>query len=177
MRDVEEEEKDLIGQMTSSQDKFFGYRTGDKIRETMDALLDQLNKRKDNKGLCNTAIWWFVVRPEMVDGKMDDSSFVIGLKDLLIEGPKVNIHTILWNADIKSAQKFQIDKAWFKDRICLEMTSEESKIVNGSEMKQMPEGFKAVLISNNIMRFRVYDLPDGKWMNSLFSRLKSLKTK
>lgn len=177
MRDVEEEEKDLIGQMTSSQDKFFGYRTGDKIRETMDALLDQLNKRKDNKGLCNTAIWWLVVRPEMVDGKMDDSSFVIGLKDLLIEGPKVNIHTILWNADIKSAQKFQIDKAWFKDRICLEMTSEESKIVNGSEMKQMPEGFKAVLISNNIMRFRVYDLPDGKWMNSLFSRLKSLKTK
>jgi predicted nucleic acid-binding Zn-ribbon protein len=174
MRDIEEEEKDLIGQLASTQDKYFKYSNGEKTRETMNALLDQLSKRKTNKGLCSTAIWWFVVRPEMLDEKINDSSFVIGIKELLSDGPKVNIHTVLWNADIKAAQKFQIEKTMFKDRICLEMTSEESKIINGSEMKQMPEGFKAVLISNNTMRLRVYDLPDGKWMNALFDRLKKL---
>ena len=97
---------------------------------------------------------------------------VIDLKELLNHGAQYNIHTILWNADIKKAQKLQIDRTLFRDRICLDMSAEDSRIVNGNELRPAPEGFKAVFIGNNTMRFRVYDLPDGKWMNGLFARLK-----
>jgi len=52
--------------------------------------------------------------------------------------------------------------------------TEESKLVNGEELKPMPTGFKAVLMGQNATRFRVYDLPDGKWMNNLFDRLNNI---
>ena len=55
------------------------------------------------------------------------------------------------------------------------MTTEESKLVNGEELKPMPTGYKAVLIGQNVRKFRVYDLPDGAWMSSLFERLKAMK--
>lgn len=124
--------------------------------------------------MCKNGIWWFFIRPEVTNGGVDDSSLIIDLKELLQNGPDVNVHTILWNADIKRAQKMQMDRSLFKDRICLEMSPEESKIVNGAEIKPMPEGYKALLIGNNTMRFRVCDSPDGKWMNSLFDRLNSI---
>ena len=174
MRDVEDDEKDLIGQLASTQKELFTYGTGDSVRDTLNKLLDQVERRKNNKTLCKNGIWWFFIRPEVTNGGVDDSSLIIDLKELLQNGPDVNVHTILWNADIKRAQKMQMDRSLFKDRICLEMSPEESKIVNGTEIKPMPEGYKALLIGNNTMRFRVYDLPDGKWMNSLFDRLNSI---
>ena len=68
----------------------------------------------------------------------------------------------------------QLNKSLFKERVCMEMSTEESRFVNGEDLKPMPTGFKAVLIGQNAMRFRVYDLPDGKWMNDLFERLNNL---
>ena len=99
---------------------------------------------------------------------------VIDLKELLQEGPKNNIHVVIWTGDVKKAQMLQLNKSLFKERICMEMSTEESKLVNGEDLKPMPTGFKAVLIGQNAIRFRVYDLPDGKWMNSLFNRLNNI---
>lgn len=174
MRDIEEEEKDLIGQLASTQADLFKYSTGEKYREVLKWLLGELDNRRNKTKPCDRALWWFLVRPEIINEVGDDSAAVIDLKELIQNGPQYNIHTILWNADIKRAQKMQIDRTLFKDRICLDMSSDDSKAVNGSELKPAPEGYKAVLIGNNTMRFRVYDLPDGKWMNDLFSRINSV---
>ena len=98
---------------------------------------------------------------------------MIDLKELLQTGPKYNIHTILWNCDVKRAQTFQLTRNLFKERVCLEMSSEEAKLVNGEDLKPMPSGFKAVLTGQNSRKFRIYDLPDGMWMERLFERLKN----
>lgn len=177
MRDIEEEEKDLAGQLTSMNPELFQYSTGEEYREILNRMLDELEERKNKTKPCSKALWWLLIRPEIINGTGDDSAMVINLKELLHYGPRYNLHVILWNADVKKAQKMQIDRTLFKDRICLEMSAEDSKNVNGSELKPAPEGFKAVLIGNNTMRFRVYDLPDGKWMNELFVRLKNIMPK
>jgi hypothetical protein len=52
------------------------------------------------------------------------------------------------------------------------MTGEESKFVNGEELKPAPQGYKAVLVGQNSIRFRVYELPGGEWMSRLFERLR-----
>lgn len=172
MRDIEEEERDLAGQLMSMHPQFFQYRAGERYREVLNQMLDELEARRSQTKPCSRALWWFLIRPEIVNGVGDDSTMVIDLKELLNHGAQYNIHTILWNADIKKAQKLQIDRTLFRDRICLDMSAEDSRIVNGNELRPAPEGFKAVFIGNNTMRFRVYDLPDGKWMNGLFARLK-----
>ncbi len=177
MRSVEEEETDLIGQMTSNYQAFFKYSTGENLKNVLRFLLQELDERRGGTKSAKKAIWWFLVRPEVEQTVMDDSNVIIDLKELLQIGPKYNIHVVLWNADIKLAQKMQLDRTLFKERICLEMNSEDSKQVNGSELKPAPSGFKAILVGNNTMRFRVYDLPDGKWMNMLFERLNGILNK
>lgn len=94
------------------------------------------------------------------------------MEQFMQSGPKYNIHVVFWTGDVKKAQALQLNRALFRERICLEMSGEESKLVNGDELKPMPTGFKAVLIGRNATKFRVYDLPDGRWMSSLFDRLK-----
>ena len=106
-----------------------------------------------------------------MDGIDGNSSQLINLRELLQMGPKYNIHTIVWNADPKRAQSLQIGKEIFRDKVCLAMIQEDWKIVMGNEPRIAPTDYKALYISNNTIPFRVYDLPDGKWMNSLFERL------
>ena len=173
LRDIDEEEKDLFGQLTSTHENLFVYNKGDNFSQVLGKLLDELEDRKSGIKDSAKAIWWLLVRPEMI-GDFSGND-VIDLKELLQNGPKYNIHTIVWNADIKNAQKLQIGSNMFNERICLDMNSDDSKTVNGRELKPEPEGYKAVLIGNNTMRFRVYDLPDGGWMNSLFDRLNALE--
>ena len=105
----------------------------------------------------------------------DNSAQIINLKELLQKGPKYNIHTIIWNADPKRAQVLQLGKELFRDKVCLGMASEDWKIVVGSEPRVTPMDYKALFVSNNTIPFRVYDLPDGKWMNRLFERLDRYK--
>ncbi len=177
MRSIDDEEKDYFGHLTSGFPALFKYSTGENFKEVLRVLLDELDARRSNSSSNRKAIWWFVVRPEMMNGLSDDGNFIIDMKELLQNGPKYNIHVVIWNSDLKQAQKLQFDKSLFKERICLEMTPEESKIVNGAELKPMPNGYKAIVIGNNTMRFRIYDLPDGKWMNMLFERLNKIITK
>jgi hypothetical protein len=171
MRSVEEEEKDRFGQLTSNFSALYKYNTGSQFMASLQYLLNELGARQEGSKPKDKAIWWFVVRPELMNASGMAGNVVIDFKELLQEGPKYNIHVVMWNSDVKKAQNLQLSKSLFKDRICLEMSAEESKLVNGEELKPMPNGFKAVLIGQNTMRFRIYDLPDGKWMNKLFERL------
>lgn len=174
MRSVEEEETDRFGQMASHFPELFTYSTCDEMGDALSSLLKELDRRRDGMSSANRPVWWFLARPELVQGLGDQSQQIIDLRELLQEGPKYGIHVVVWNADPKQAQQLQLDRHLFQDRVCLEMTAEECKAVNGSELKPMPEGCKAVLIGKHTMRFRIYDLPDGKWMEALFDRLLSL---
>lgn len=174
MRSIEEEERDRFGQLASHFPELFTYGTGEQIGDALDALLKELDRRRDGLASKEKAVWWFLVRPELVQGLGDQSQRIIDLKELLQEGPGYGIHVVLWNGDVRQSQKLQLERRLFQERVCLEMTPEESKTVNGSELKQEPEGYKAVLIGKHTMRFRIYDLPDGRWMEALFARLSGL---
>lgn len=171
MRSAEEEENDRFGQLTSNL-PLYRYTTGAKFPALLQALLDELEARQSKSKPCGRAIWWFVARPELMAGMSGGKNVVVDLQQLLQSGPQYNIHVVLWTGDVKKAQALQLKRALFRERICLEMSGEESKLVNGDELKPMPTGFKAVLIGRNAAKFRVYDLPDGRWMSSLFDRLK-----
>ena len=174
MRSDEEEEIDRLGQLTSNFPAFYKYNTGNQFGASLQFLLNEMEARRNGSKPKNKSIWWFVVRPELMEISNGAGNSIIDLKELLQEGPKNNIHVVIWTGDVKKAQILQLNKSLFKERICLEMSTEESKMVNGEDLKPMPTGFKAVLIGNNTMRFRVYDLPDGKWMNKLFTRLNNV---
>ena len=174
MRSAEDEENDRFGQLTSNFPELYKYNRGDRFISSLQYLLDELEERQNGSRSSDKAIWWFIARPELMP-LSHGGSVVIDFKELLQAGPKYNIHVVLWNSDIKKAQSLQLNKSLFKERICLEMTTEESKLVNGEELKPMPTGYKAVLIGQNVRKFRVYDLPDGAWMSSLFERLKAMK--
>lgn len=174
MRSVEEEENDRLGQLTSNFPAIYKYNTGSHFVSSLQFLLNEMESRQNGSKPKNKAIWWFIVRPELMSISNGAGNVVIDLKELLQEGPKNNIHVVIWTGDVKKAQMLQLNKSLFKERICMEMSTEESKLVNGEDLRPMPTGFKAVLIGQNAMRFRVYDLPDGKWMNNLFDRLNSI---
>lgn len=174
MRSVEEEENDRLGQLTSNFPAIYKYNTGSQFVSSLQFLLNEMEARQNGSKPKNKAIWWFIVRPELMSISNGAGNVVIDLKELLQEGPKNNIHVVIWTGDVKKAQMLQLNKSLFKERICMEMSTEESKLVNGEDLRPMPTGFKAVLIGQNAMRFRVYDLPDGKWMNNLFDRLNSI---
>ena len=170
LRSVEEEENDMFGQLTSNFPKLFHYRAAASFKESLELILAELDKRQNGTVSPKKPIWWLVSRPELAD--MNNSgSLIIDLKELLQQGPRYNLHVLMWTSDVKQAQKLQFNKAMFKDRVCLEMTSEESKLVNGDELKLELAGYKAARIGQNTMKFRIYDQPDGKWMDSLFARL------
>ena len=176
MRSVEEEENDRLGQLTSNFPAIYKYNTGSKFVSSLQYLLNEMEARQNGSKPKNKAIWWFIARPELMSASNGAGNVVIDLKELLQEGPKNNIHVVIWTGDVKKAQMLQLNKSLFKERVCMEMSTEESKFVNGEDLKPMPTGFKAVLIGQNAMRFRVYDLPDGKWMNDLFERLNTYFT-
>lgn len=174
MRSVEEEENDRLGQLTSNFPAIYKYNTGSQFVSSLQFLLNEMEARQSGSKPKNKAIWWFIARPELMSISNGAGNVVIDLKELLQECPKNNIHVVIWTGDVKKAQMLQLNKTLFKERICMEMSTEESKLVNGEDLNPMPTGFKAVLIGQNAMRFRVYDLPDGKWMNNLFDRLNSI---
>lgn len=174
MRSVEEEENDRFGQLTSNFPAIYKYNTGNQFASSLQFMLNEMEARQNGSKPKNKAIWWFIVRPELMGISNGAGNVVIDLKELLQEGPKNNIHVVIWTGDVKKAQMLQLNQSLFKERICMEMSTEESKLVNGEELNPMPTGFKAVLIGQNAMRFRIYDLPDGKWMNHLFDRLNSI---
>ena len=171
MRDSQYEAKDLLKQVAYACPKAFSYGTGENIKQTIDALCNELEDRANKVHDCDKALWWIVVRPELVTSLSTDIALNSGLKELLQRGPQYNIHTVIWNSDVKLAQGLQLNRNLFKDRICLEMTSDDCKYVNGSEFKAMPGGYKAILIRDSSMLFRTYDLPDGIWMEMLFERI------
>lgn len=173
MRSAEEEEEDRFGQLTSNFPAIYTYSTGSQFGTTLHHLLDELDARQNDSSTSKKAIWWFLARPELMTMSNGGGNTVIDLKELLQTGPKYNIHTIFWNCDVKRAQTFQLTRNLFKERVCLEMSSEEAKLVNGEDLKPMPSGFKAVLTGQNSRKFRIYDLPDGMWMEKLFERLKN----
>ena len=175
IRSIDEEERDLVGQMTAQYHNLFMYCTGEKFAEALDWLLSELDGRAKKTKASIHALWWILIRPEIIIGLEDNSAQIISLKELLQKGPKYNIHTIIWNADPKRAQVLQLGRELFRDRICLGMSSEDWKIVVGSEPRVAPMDYKALFVSNNTIPFRVYDLPDGKWMNRLFERLDMYK--
>lgn len=170
LRSDAEEEADRLGQLTSKYPKLFHYYTANQLEESLTVLLKELDNRRNNSAACQKPIWWLVARPEIapIQGK---SNLVIDLKELLHYGPQYNIHVLMYNGDIGLSQKFQLNKSFFKERVCLEMSAEESKQINEGEVKSLPSGYKAVLIGQNTMRFRIYDLPDGRWMGALDERL------
>ena len=172
MRSVEEEEMDRFGQLASHFPGMYKYNTGAQFMPALQYMLDELELRQSGSHSSKTALWWLIARPELLSTDGSAGSMIIDLKELLQKGPKYNIHVVIWNRDVKRAQNLQLTKALFKERICMEMTAEESKLINGDEIKPMPSGYKAVLIGENLQRFRIYDLPDGRWMNALFERLK-----
>ena len=171
VRSIDEEERDLVGQLTSKYQNLFKYSTGTHFGSALTWFLSELDRRVNKKSPINHALWWLLIRPEIMDGIDGNSSQLINLRELLQMGPKYNIHTIVWNADPKRAQSLQIGKEIFRDKVCLAMIQEDWKIVMGNEPRIAPTDYKALYISNNTIPFRVYDLPDGKWMNSLFERL------
>ena len=171
LRSEDDEENDRFGQLTSNLPSIYKYNTGQQFNASLQYLLNELEARENGSKPRNRAIWWFIARPELLSTSNAMGNIVIDLKELLQSGPKYNIHVVLWNGDVKMSQSLQLSKSLFKERICLEMTSEESKLVNGEELKPMPAEFKAALIGKNLIRFRVYDLPDGRWMDDLFARL------
>jgi len=175
MRSIDEEERDLVGQMTAKYKNLFKYSTGGKFAEVLNWLLSELDGRANKTKASSHALWWILIRPEMMNGIDDNSTQIINLKELLQKGPKNNIHTIIWNADPKRAQVLQLGKEPFRDKVCLGMESEDWKIVVGSEPRVAPMDYKALFVSNNTIPFRVYDLPDGKWMNRLFEKLDRYK--
>lgn len=174
MRSVDEEENDRLGQLTSNFPAIYKYNTGSQFVSSLQYLLNEMEVRQNGSKPKNKAIWWFIARPELMNVSNGAGNVVIDLKELLQEGPKNNIHVVIWTGDVKKAQMLQLNKTLFKERVCMEMSTEESKFVNGEDLKPMPTGFKAVLIGQNAMRFRVYDLPDGKWMSNLFERLNNI---
>lgn len=161
------ERRDLFGQLTWKHKQYFEYGAAENFEKNLLELQDILYKRRANEISSDEPLWWLVVKPEQV---CDYNSNLI---QILKEGPQYNIHTILWNSDVIRAQFMQIDKSHFEDIICLEMNKDEIKYVYGRELQPEPKGFNAVLIGHryNRMRFRVYDLPEGNWMNILFDRL------
>lgn len=173
MRSIEEEELDRFGQTASHFPELFTYGTVEQAGNMLDSLLGELDRRRDGLTSGKKALWWFAARPELSPDFGKDGQRIIDLKELLQTGPKYNIHTVLWNADPRQAKRLQLDKHMFDQRVCLEMTAEESRLINGNEWKSEPNGYKAVLAGKHTMRFRIYDLPDGAWMEMLFERLRS----
>ena len=168
-RNIEDEEKDLFGQLSVSYPNLFNYDKGEGLYKTLDLILDEVDKRKSDAQRCKNEVWWFVVRPEMINNL--SQTFVTDFKELLSAGPKVNIHVVLWNYDVKQAQELQINRNMFSERICLEMNSDDMRAVNGTELKPAPNGYKVSVVGANTIRFRAFDLPEGLWMNQLFERL------
>jgi len=174
-RSSQDEEKDLFGYFASSFGKLFTYDRGAEIQRTVGKICDEMEERKNDSNRCKQAIWWFVVRPEMVSGLFQNSSFVTDFRDVLINGPKYNIHVVMWNYDIKLLQN-QVARHMFKDLVCLEMSTDDLKFVNGADINPVPQGYMASRVGTSTMRFRVYDFPgeDGLWINQLEERIKSL---
>ena len=173
MRSIDDEERDIAGQLTSSFREFFTYGGADQCTGMLSSLLDELEKRKADPGRCADSIWWMLIKPEMISKLIDNSNFTIELKELLMDGPKYNIHTVLRSYDVKKAGKLQVEN-FFDDRLCLEMNSDDMRFVTGRDVKKELVGYKALLAGNRSMSIRLYDTPDKAWINQLFARLNSI---
>lgn len=172
LRSIEEEEKDYIGQLTSRYPKLFSYSKAEQIHHSLNYLLKELDDRRNGKS-SKRAIWWILLMPELISNLSDDSNFIIGLKEILTSSYEYNIHVILWTANPKKAQDLQLDRASFKDKVCLEMSNEDIKLVVGTELQGELSDYKAIHLGANRMRFHIYEIPDGYWMNRFHDRLRN----
>lgn len=170
-RTIEEEEKDYIGQLASRYPKLFSYYKADQIRQSLNFILKELDDRRNGKD-CKKAVWWILLMPELISNLADDSNFIIGLKEVMASSYEFNIHVIVWTANPKRAQELQLDKIIYKDKICLEMSNEDIKLVVGTELQNELREHKAIHLGTNRMRFHIYEIPDGQWMNQLHDRLR-----
>lgn len=170
LRSSDDAENDRLGQFASNLPKYFNYHTGDDFENVLNAVLDELELRKTSAQSNYDDIWWMIVQPERRLNVNNNSNTIMDLKNLLSESHKYKIHILLWNADISKAETLQIEKGYFHSRICLEMSEAEFKIVNSGTVKNPPAGYKALYISSSAIVFRVFNLPDGKWMESLMKK-------
>lgn len=174
LRSMEEAKDDRFGQLSESIPALCGFSERDEFRNTMNMLLDELERRQSGAAQPGEEIWWFVAEPERIDNGADSAVMVSDLKILLQQGPKYHMHTILRNRDVTGVQKLTLMPALFDDRIYLEMTNTDLAMVNGSAVPVQPSGYGAVYAARTGMtRFRAYDLPDSEWMQRLYDRLQS----
>ena len=52
------------------------------------------------------------------------------------------------------------------------MSNEDVKLVVGTELQGELNDYKAIHLGANRMRFHIYEIPDGMWMNQFHERLK-----
>lgn len=171
LRTIDEEEKDYIGQLASNYPKLFSYYKADQLRQSLNLLLKELDDRRNGKS-CKRAIWWILLMPELLSDFANDPNFVVGLREILSSSYEHNIHVVVWTANPKKAQELQLNQITYKDKICLEMSNEDVKLVVGTELQGELSDYKAIHLGSNRMRFHIYEIPDGMWMNQFHERLK-----
>ncbi|MGI6500022.1 MAG: FtsK/SpoIIIE domain-containing protein [Anaerostipes sp.] len=168
----DDQKDDIFSQIAPYCSRLCSYGCGTEFKSTLNEILDELEKRTLEGNTCRTPIWWFVLRPEMYGDSLQDIDVAMGLKKLLENGGKYGIHLVVWNADIYTAKSYQLSTKLFKDRFCLEMTSEEMKQLELPELKTAPEDYKVCgFLHGNVIRFRAYDVPTGKWIDQLKGQL------
>ena len=171
MRSPGDAQMDRFGQLASSFPQLVTYTKGDGFAPILNKFMTLMDRRRQDPSN-RKPVWWFIARPELLQDL--SGQLVIDFKELLQTGYKYNINLLVWNGDIKRTRLLQIERQLFKEKICLEMSTEDVKYVLDYELKPMPAGYKAVLSGNNTMNFRVYDLPDANWMDRLFQRIAGL---
>ena len=167
-RHYDDAQIDRLSQLAAHFPHLFDYQRSGSIRTVLNQLLDELSQRQNGRNA--PTIWWLLCQPEAERNL--NSSIATDIHELLREGPRYGIRTIIWTRSLNDASAFQFHQnvQMFSEKIYLEMPTEDLKLLS-REQTMMPKGYKALYVGGNSMYIRIYDLPEDEWMEMLYQRL------
>ena len=92
------------------------------------------------------------------------------LQEILLYGPALSIHTILWTRDSSRLAQMQISSFPATEKLLLEMESTVCQNILGRKPKNEPKGWSA--ISGSELKLRVYNLPAKNWVEKMILKLR-----
>ena len=173
-----------FGQLLENFPDFADNDLGSSLQKTIELLNDQLEQRMSGQDMSQpdgqspgdatswTPLLWILSRPETVRDLSDED--IMRLGSILYNGPRYKIQTVVWTGYLKPAvETLRLKPEMFHDKLCLEMPPDSLKSVLGEEPVKKPNGYKAIYSGASMVLTRIYDLPKGNWMETLFGRLKA----
>ena len=145
------------------------YGNGDQICQMLQSVSEEMMKRKTAGGAgTDEMLYLLLERPE--ERIAQNARVMQMLQEILLYGPALSIHTILWTRDSSRLAQMQISSFPATEKLLLEMESTVCQNILGRKSQNEPKGWSA--ISGSELKLRVYNLPAKNWVEKMILKLR-----